>query len=115
MAASESYTNIDLPLDTAHAPGTRIAIEGLQPGTRVLGLYLVQQNFTDDPVPAGAEVRLYIGQTAEEILLTNSLTGFEFGGCGHEAGLFWNNGVALAGKFLRLLIDFGGLGVQRAS
>jgi hypothetical protein len=112
---TEAYRNVDIPLDVADAPTTRRVVQLVPKGTRVAAVYIARQNFTDDPVPAGAQVRLFIGDGNDEILLGNDVTGFEFGECGHDGGLYFNNGAALAGKVLRLLVDFGGLGVRYAS
>lgn len=108
----EAYKNIDIPLDNADAATVRRLIEGTK-GTRIAGIYLAKQNFLDDPVPAGAEVRIFLGDGNDEILLTNDITGFEFK-CGHDGGIYYNNRVGMAGKFLRLLVDFGDLGVTYA-
>jgi hypothetical protein len=110
--SSEQYRNIDLDLSAAHPSGSRVVVEGTQ-GSVIRGLYLARNTFIDDPVPTGAEVRIYLG-TGEEILLSNDLSGFEFNECGHDGGIFWNNAVALAGKKLRLLVDYSGVGVQYA-
>lgn len=101
------YRNVDVPLDDVVTTTQRRVVNGAEPGATIYGVALMPNSFADPPLPVGSQVRLYFGASNDEILLTEDLTGFQFP-CGHDGGIYFSNGVALAGKVVRLLVDFGG-------
>jgi len=109
--AGTSYRNVDVPLDAVIPDASRRPIDGAEPGNVIYGVYIMRQNFTDNPIPAGAQVKLYFGQN-DEIILSDDVVSFKFA-CGHDGGVFFSNAVALAGKRIRLLVDFSGFGLDR--
>lgn len=111
MPDETSYRNVDVPLDNVIPDTSRRPIDGIEPGTLIYGVYIMRQNFVDNPLPAGAQIKLYFGQN-DEVILADDLVSFTFP-CGHDGGVFFSNGVALAGKRLRLLVDYSGFGVER--
>jgi len=110
-----AYHNVEIPLDNVVSADQKSVVPGAEPGQIIYSVALVLANFTDDAVPTGAQVRLFFGQN-DEIILSNNNASFEFP-CGHDDGVFFSNGVALAGKKVRLLVDNvgGGMAVRYAS
>ena len=112
--ATASYRNVEIDLENVVTPEQRRVVPGAEAGVTVYGVAVVPQNFTDPPLPLGAQVRLHFGAAGDEIILTDNLVAFEFA-CGHDGGIYFSNALGLPGERLRLLLDFsGGMGVEYA-
>lgn len=107
-----AYRNLAVPLDSVVPDVQKRAVDGAEPGNLIYGVYIVRQNFVDNPLPAGAQVKLYFGAGGDEIIVTDDTVSFEFP-CGHSGGVFFSNAVALVGKSVRLLVDYSGITVTR--
>lgn len=106
-----TYVNLSVPLDSVVTDVQRKYVDGAQKGVLIYGVYIVKQNFVDNPIPTGAQVKLYFGEN-DEIILADDMVAFEFP-CGHDGGILFSNATALAGKSIRLLVDYSGFSLRR--
>ena|SRR5689334_2128325 len=107
-----AYRNARIPLDNVVTDTQRKYVDEIQKGTVVYGIYVVRANFVDNPLPAGAQVKLFFGDGNDEVILSDDMVSFEFP-CGHDGGILFSNAVALSGKEIRLLCDMSGFGLRR--
>ena len=108
---SAQYRNVEIDLETVVDSAQKRVVPGAEPGNTVYGVSVVPQNFTDPPLPLGAQVRLHFGAAADEVILTDNLVAFEFP-CGHDGGVYFSNAVALPGERVRLLLNYSPMGVN---